>query len=396
MRQPQETKIQEMKTTDENSFFAGRTPGSFIARVKRAPSKHGVTVSRAVTPNSKQMLLKKLRQDPQRRPLEDRSNQNKAPKRKRQTPKFSPKATKQQACMTKPNLISPFKTAEAPASASPCYTLFTPENGTQMKHTVKIGPFYLYSADQTTTPSRVDLDRLSISDEAQRRLVAPEEKYMKMSFDNSNIEAVRAQNKARGGKRSISQNALMAAERSSAAKASATKIAELCLIRFNNQRFEWTHLIAHRFINEVKGETSAQVKQNLVIATKECNTMMMFFEGALTDLCKKIPKGEKITLNAWAKTVGDSHFASEIYYHVKIPALNIDLLVKFDATMTVKPTKEYEDAVHALFDYAADKKEPCHFGTPQPTGGKTKSRLTDEFDDHEATQPIASTLNMEI
>lgn len=246
-------------------------------------------------------------------------------------------------------------------------TAVTP-HGTRMKAYTEIGPFRCYRADLTTTPQRTNTHpalKSNNAEEIKNQLAPSITKKISASFNLQDIKRVNTQKKKQGNQRKISQGRVVS---STSRIASATKIAKKYgITSAKYQRFEWTHLIAYRFLGE-KG----QAPKNLILATKECNSLMMIFEEAVSDLCKILQKKEsKLTLNVSADTIPGTHIGTCIHYHIVSEELNLDLKVKFDPQLTVKPTKNLEGIVHRLLKYALDANEPVCFNTPPSP--KTKS-----------------------
>lgn len=329
----------------------GRTSYGRFGRVAKSPKTHGVAFKENISPNTAQNILSHM----------------------------PAKAKSKVVIPTDPT------------------TAFTPRRTTMLKVVGKLGPFTMFSSDRTVTPRKVDISDLKRIEDVAEILEPAENKYIKATFNKEQMQTVRRIKKRQNGRRKTSQAKAIAGhyeveledgetveKRISASNASANKIAKLYGIKYGRQKFEWTHLIAYRFVGE-KG----QIADNLVLATKECNSLMMLFEDAIVELANTLrdPKSS-IELTVKADTVADTHYAQSIYYNIKIPELNFDLTVKFDTQMTNSPTVNFEEAVAALIKYALDCNGPCGFCTPIKDTKNTVSKHDIDDDDQVVRQIV--------
>lgn len=264
-------------------------------------------------------------------------------------------------------------------------TAYTPQGKTHMKAQTKIGPFICYSADLDHTPQKTNTQlalNATHSETIKNQLAPINPKSMSESFNLNDIEKVRTQKKEQGNRRKKPQGKVISAN---SRIASATKIArKYGITKSRHQRFEWTHLIAYRFLGE-----AGQIPENLILATKECNSLMMIFEEAVLHLCEKLHKSSKVCLEVSADTIPGTHIGTCIHYRIVALDLDFDLKVTFDPRMTAVPTRNLESEVHKLFKYALKKKGPVCFDTPSPQ--KQPFSRIDDSDKENRAEPM--TLN---
>lgn len=113
-------------------------------------------------------------------------------------------------------------------------------------------------------------------------------------------------------------------------------------------KWEWTHLIGYRFIGD-----KAQVPHNMVLATKECNTLMMFIED---EVAKLITEGYDVVISAdtLPSRYPVPHTADKIIYNVWVDSV-LDLTLEFDPFSRYIPQQNLEDVAKALFECAMHK-----------------------------------------
>ena len=130
------------------------------------------------------------------------------------------------------------------------------------------------------------------------------------------------------------------------------------------RQWEWTHLIGHRFFGP-KGQTD----DNMVLATKECNTLMMFVESEVARLLKHedMDEDDEATLDVTAYCDKGTHRLDKMTYRIQVPRLEFDLTLTFYGLMRYQPQANMEDYYGALFDYMLLTKQPLAFvETPTP------------------------------
>lgn len=263
-------------------------------------------------------------------------------------------------------------------------TMCTPvSKKTTFKAVGTFAGFTMFSSEQPKTPTLINFDNLQNLSSMADKLAQPTHKAVTATFTLKDLLAIKAQQKKQKG-RIISQKSAMGVDkRIQEADASANEIAELIGIRGENCDFEWTHLIAYRFVGE-----SGQTHKNLVLATKHCNTLMMFVEDAIVRLLKKDDNNKlKVTLTVHAVTRPETHIATKIYYRIQIPALNFDLSNSFDTNTTCKPGKQFDDLVTAMFNATLKSGKPQVLHSEQAI--KTKSFI-DTADLHEIKPAVRS------
>lgn len=97
-------------------------------------------------------------------------------------------------------------------------------------------------------------------------------------------------------------------------------------------RLEWLHLAAHSFLGN-----EAQIPENLVAGTAECNTQMMIAEMLVKIWLSHHPD-KKIKLMIDAELFPDTHFAKKITYTI-LPDGEKPYIFEFNATSSFKPSR---------------------------------------------------------
>ena len=134
----------------------------------------------------------------------------------------------------------------------------------------------------------------------------------------------------------------------SAKKAIATHFPEL---QIKGVAYEYTHLIAYGHI----GEKQAQNKNNLVLATKHCNSMMMFLESIITYLAQNdhdITVEVTEIIDTSSEKAREFHSAERIVYCLTVD--NNSMTFEFDPRQIISPPKGlyryFWSCIEALLD----------------------------------------------
>lgn len=261
--------------------------------------------------------------------------------------------------------------------------IFTP-NGGLAKQLTRTGPFIVCDK-RNATPMKA-MQRASIQSEAEifQFLMSPpaaSEKVYTAKFSRQSISKVQAEKKLLNNRRGTSQEEAMRKSDLDSGRVRAIEVADA--YGFTNPRprsWNWTHLIAHRFIGE-----GGQNGKNLVLATAECNTQMMFVEDKVSQLVNKLPHdNDYVEIIATAQLHNKSQLATKITYQIKAPALNFDLTLCFYGTMRYKPQNHLADFYGAIFDYCLEKGEPqCFAETPFDQANKRVSKRPKIVDENQ-------------
>lgn len=288
---------------------------------------------------------------------------------------------------TSPNLqglVKPHKNTRPIQQTPTGKHFFTPENKTSMYPLISFGPFILLIDQEIDTddPSSQELIHASYNEHAKHILKDAEEKNMTVTFTLDDLEKVKLHKKKNEGKREISQEEAMIAEKTALRLASANEIARKSTLSSTDQKsHEWNHLVAYRFIGE-----PGQHAKNLVLATIECNSLMMIIEEKTSKLLRLLAKtfsNEKssITLHVKADTIPGTHIATCIHYHIMAHVAGhcvFNLKVKFDPKLKKEPPRTLDIYVTALFNYALKQQgKLVSFDSPLSKQKPGKNKDTD-------------------
>lgn len=156
------------------------------------------------------------------------------------------------------------------------------------------------------------------------------------TLDQKKLDKVVQQKKKNKGQRSCSQNQVWGND-SATSRAYSLGLPQTCndagtIIPL---RYEWTHLLAHQFIG-----SDGQIRENLVLATEYCNTLMMHLECLLkTYVGNKYPV--HIQVNAPLvenPEMRASHCVQYIDYHLNIN--NCLYHFRFDPFLQTAPPRD--------------------------------------------------------
>lgn len=159
------------------------------------------------------------------------------------------------------------------------------------------------------------------------------EKTQTIFIDAKMLEEVRAQIRKNNGRRKKSQNSVMGG--------SANDYAENLGKFLKSARWEWLHLIAHRFLAD-----KAQNANNMVGGPSHVNTRNMFAEDEIVFLLKHYPGGIEFTVKSILEK--DTHIAIKIEYTIKTKDFSHPIV--FDAQDDVKPHINEKNSFHAIFE----------------------------------------------
>lgn len=288
---------------------------------------------------------------------------------------------------TSPNLevlVNPHKKTRPVQKTPSGKHFFTPENKTSMYPLISFGPFLLLIDQEIETDDSSSHESIyaSYNEHAKHILKDAEEKNMTTTFTLDDVEKVKLHKKKNEGKREISQEEAMIAEQSTLRLASANEIARKSGLSSTDQKsHEWNHLVAYRFIGE-----PGQHAKNLVLATIQCNSLMMIIEEKTSKLLRLLAKTfpdnkPSITLNVKAETIPGTHIATCIHYHIMAHVGGhcvFNLKVKFDPKLKNEPPRTLDIYVTALFNYALKQQgKLVSFDSPLSKQKKGKNNDSD-------------------
>ncbi len=290
------------------------------------------------------------------------------------------------ASPTLQKLVKPHKNTRPLCATPKGRNFFTPQHKTAMFLLTIFGPFTLLDEQEMVedcSTSEAEI-HANYNHSAKQYLKDAEEKNMTASFTLHDIEKVKIKKKKNEGKREISQEEAMIADKIDARLASANTIARKSTLSTTDQKsHEWNHLIAYRFLGE-----AGQHSKNLVLATIQCNSLMMIIEEKTAKLLRLLGKTfprkkTSVTLNVKADTLEGTHIGTCIHYHIMAFVDGhcvFNLKVKFDPNLKKEPPRTLDIYVTALFNYALSKQgKLISFDSPSPSDLASKSKSTDDI-----------------
>ena len=164
------------------------------------------------------------------------------------------------------------------------------------------------------------------------------------------LQKVQYKKKKNGGKRICSQNSLF--DNVSATQA-AKELGLITTFEYNEEsidiRYEWTHLIAYEFLGAL-----AQKRENIILATAACNTLMMHLEHVIRKLAcaaHQIEISTEALLEPATALKKKFNYATKIMYTVTIDD-KTTVNFEFDPLLTICPPQEVYLGIEASIQHA--------------------------------------------
>lgn len=143
--------------------------------------------------------------------------------------------------------------------------------------------------------------------------------------------------------------------------------------------YNYSHLIAYQFIGE-----QSQIKDNIVLATEHCNTMMMFVEDAVSSLAlqeNKIDLKVVATISNDTKKHLEFNVAERIVYEVTINETST-LTFEFNPQSVIRPPIELVGYIWHCMQVAMEENLSLSYDLDAPNLPET----TTSFDDAQVIQ----------
>ncbi len=245
--------------------------------------------------------------------------------------------------------------------------IITPEKKTELYRTGKLGDADFFSDDVLDAKK---LERKPLADLTKRDTFLSSAAYtaIKKPTTSTKVQSIKItpallkttarEIKKNNNRRSCSQAQVMVKKGVNSKKGSATQYAKATKDFPKELKWEWLHLIAHRFLGK-----KAQNENNLVCGINFANTDMMFAEAEINYLMTKYPEG--IQLDIECELIANTQIAKVIKYTITTRDFTLNLV--FNTQNPVKPVITHQDYMHALFSSLSEMQTQQPSSPPSST-----------------------------